>query len=133
MIEGAGNGPSPEMRGSEILREAEALITGPRQDAYSHPSDDYRRVRDIFEGITGISLSIDQAILFMVAVKLARLGHNLAEGRLHRDSIVDAVGYLGCLSIHLESEGVEGTLRASDDPASSPRTFPRDSLQSFLG
>lgn len=87
------------MNGSEILTEAHELINGPRQDAYAHPFDDYGKVQRIFYGMTGVNLSIKQAVLFMVAVKLARLTTNIDEGRWHRDSIVDAAGYLGCLSM----------------------------------
>jgi hypothetical protein len=35
----------------------------------------------------------------MVSVKLARLNTNLERGKWHRDSIVDAAGYLGCLAM----------------------------------
>ena len=92
--------PEPDpMRGSEILTEAHGLITGPRQAAYSHPFDDYYKVKEIFFAMTGIMMSVEQAVLFMVAVKLARLNTNLERGRWHRDSIVDAAGYLGCLSM----------------------------------
>ena len=85
--------------GADALLEAYALITGPRQTAYSHPADDYARTAAIFKAITGIELTTQQAILFMVAVKLSRLAHNLNQGNLHRDSLVDAAGYLGCMAM----------------------------------
>lgn len=85
--------------GADALLEAYALITGPRQTAYSHPADDYARTVAIFKAITGIELTTQQAILFMVAVKLSRLAHNLNQGNLHRDSLVDAAGYLGCMAM----------------------------------
>ena len=85
--------------GADALLEAYALITGPRQTAYSHPADDYARTVAIFKAITGIELTTQQAILFMVAVKLSRLAHNLDQGNLHRDSLVDAAGYLGCMAM----------------------------------
>ena len=85
--------------GADALLEAYALITGPRQTAYSHPADDYARTVAIFKAITGIELTTQQAILFMVAVKLSRLAHNLTQGNLHRDSLVDAAGYLGCMAM----------------------------------
>lgn len=98
------------MTGANILLEAHHLITGPRQQAYSHPTDDYTKVRDIFEAITGVALTVEQAILFMLAVKMARLRTNLANNELHRDSLVDALGYLGCLSMHMENTGAPGTI-----------------------
>ena len=81
---------------SQILTEAHELINGPRQQAYDHPFNDYGKVARIFHAMTGVNLSTKQAVLFMVAVKLARLTTNIDEGRWHRDSIVDAAGYLGC-------------------------------------
>ena len=87
------------MEGAEILLEAHGLITGPRQAAYSHPEDDYSIVAEIFHSLTGLALTVDEALLFMVSVKLARLRTNLERDSLHRDSIVDAAGYLGCLAM----------------------------------
>lgn len=91
--------PDPDLTGAETLVEAFELITGPRQAAYSHPEKDYGQVVRIFEAMTGVQLTAQQGVLFMVAVKLARLTHNLDEGRFHRDSLVDAAGYLGCLAM----------------------------------
>ena len=86
------------MIGAEILIEAHHLITGDRNRDYDHPLDDYTKVVEIYRSLTGIDLSVEQAILFMVSVKMARLRTNLERDILHRDSIVDAAGYLGCLS-----------------------------------
>ena len=88
-----------DCNGSEILLEAHSLITGARQAQYAHPLDDYTQARDIFEGMTGVSLTVEQAILFMVAVKLSRLRTAIADGGWHHDSIVDTAGYIGCLSM----------------------------------
>jgi hypothetical protein len=82
-----------------ILQEAQRLITGPRQATYSHPYDDYSKVIEIFKALTGVQLTLEQALLFMVSVKFARLRTNLAQGKFHRDSAVDAAGYLGCLEL----------------------------------
>ncbi len=101
------------MNGSEILTEAHDLINGPRQQAYSHPFDDYYRVKELFYSMTGIQLTVQQAITFMVCVKLGRMAHNMQQGDWHRDSIVDAAGYLGCLSMaHELTEQRIGALTA---------------------
>lgn len=84
---------------ADIVLEAHRLITGERQGTYGHPYDDYSKVKRIFYALTGIELTIEQAILFMVSVKLARLRTNLEAGRLHHDTLVDTIGYLGCLNI----------------------------------
>lgn len=93
--------------GSEVVLEAFKLINGKRQTDYSHPLNDYTKVRDLFESVTGISLTVEQAILFMVCVKLARLRTNLDKGSLHHDSLVDAIGYLGCLSMAIHKKTVQ--------------------------
>jgi len=85
--------------GSEILLEAHKLVNGARQNDYGHPADDYRKVSDIFYTLTGIDLEVSEAIMFMVAVKLARLRTNLEHDTIHHDSLVDALGYLACLNM----------------------------------
>jgi hypothetical protein len=98
------------LKGAEALLEAYALVTGDRQEAYSHPSEDYAKVCAIFEAISGVSLTPEQALMFMIAVKFARLRTNLDKGILHRDSLVDAAGYLACLSMHFEEQQKNRTL-----------------------
>ena len=93
------------MNGSEILTEAHQLVNGPRQDAYSHPLEDYSKVASLFHDMTGIKLTAEQAVTFMICVKLARIATNARRGRWHHDSVVDAAGYLACLSmIHTRQE-----------------------------
>jgi propanediol dehydratase large subunit len=92
------NKPKPTA-GSEILLEAHQLVNGPRQNDYGHPADDYRKVADIYYALTGINLEVSEAIMFMVAVKLARLRTNLEHDTIHHDSLVDALGYLTCLNM----------------------------------
>lgn len=89
----------PANQSADILREAHALITGPRQQQYAHPIDDYGKVVDIFFGLTGIKLSIQQGLCFMLAVKMARLRTAHDRGEQHYDSLLDAIGYLGCLNM----------------------------------
>lgn len=105
--------------GSEILTEAHELVNGPRQDAYSHPYDDYWKVAQLFNSMTGIQLSIKQAVTFMICVKLARIATNDANGRWHRDSVVDAAGYLACLSMvheHIEDKHNDAVTRFKEQP-----------------
>jgi hypothetical protein len=75
-----------------VLAEAERLINGDRQKAYSHPYYDYKKTVGAFNALTGHQLTVQDGIIFMVCVKLSR------EAYLHkRDNVVDACGYLGCL------------------------------------
>jgi hypothetical protein len=93
------------MNGSEILLEAHRLVNGDRGAEYGHPADDYAKVRDIFAAITGIDMTVEQAVLFPLAMKLARIRTNMASGGFHRDSVVDGAGYLACLAMIRERSG----------------------------
>jgi len=75
------------------------LTKGGRMDQYGHPFSDYTRVRRLFGSLTNFNrnLTVQEAIMFMVCVKLARLMKSLEEGKMHEDSLVDAIGYLNCL------------------------------------
>lgn len=80
--------------------EAARLVFGDRGAIYDHPAIDYGRTAEIFAAITGVELSVKEAVLFMVAVKLSRIGaaleHDFGADTV-RDSIVDGAGYLDCL------------------------------------
>lgn len=92
--------PTPrDTHGAEIVLRAYELITGDRHAAYDHPHADYTKVRDIYEAITGVSLTVEQAVLFPLAMKLARMRTSMTRGDWHEDSVTDAIGYLGCLSM----------------------------------
>lgn len=98
---GSGDGEtSPSSEWNSILLDAFALVHGDRGDTYGPPWEDYERTAAIYAGITGIELSVPEALLFMASMKLSRIAHGLEQGfppELLRDSITDACGYLDCL------------------------------------
>jgi hypothetical protein len=78
-----------------VLAEAEALITGDRNEAYGPFEEDYGRTVGMFNAWRGEDagpLTIDDALMLMVFVKLSRERH-----RHSRDNITDAIGYLAGL------------------------------------
>jgi hypothetical protein len=87
--------------GSEILLEAHRLVNQDRGQQYGPPHEDYAKVAEIFKAMTGVDLSVKQAIMFPLAMKLARIRTNTFSGHngWHRDSVVDACGYLSCLAM----------------------------------
>lgn len=97
--------------GSEVLLEAYRLVNQDRGEQYGPPHEDYSKVAEIFSAITGIHLTVEQAIMFPLAMKLARIRTNTFDGKngWHNDSVIDAAGYLACLSMaHVAlSESVE--------------------------
>jgi hypothetical protein len=85
--------------GAEIISEAFNLVTGDRQNDYNHPLDDYTRTADIFRAMTGIKLTAEEAVMFMIAVKLSRLSNEIKKALDVPDNTRDAIGYLGCLNM----------------------------------
>jgi hypothetical protein len=94
------------LKGAQILGEAYQLITGPRQQQYAHPAEDYGKVVEIFRGLTGIELTVHEALCFMVSVKMARLRTAVERGGWHHDSLVDAIGYMGCINMVKEQHEI---------------------------
>lgn len=78
--------------------EAERLVNGDRQAAYSHPLDDYMKTAMMWSGALvhdlkpGHRITPEQAVIMMVQLKLSRELH-----MPKRDNLVDAHGYLLCL------------------------------------
>lgn len=94
--------PTP---GTEILQHAHKIVNQDRQNTYGHPKDDYTKVINIYKTLTGHQLTLNDALLFMVSVKLARLKTNLDQGKLHYDTLLDTIGYLTCINmIHNHTE-----------------------------
>lgn len=73
-----------------LLEDAIKLTAGPRNADYGKPLDNMRNTAEIFKGMTGIDMTPEQAALFLVAVKLARL----RQTPNHEDSFTDAAAYV---------------------------------------
>jgi len=83
-----------------ILAEAIDLVTGDRQATYGPPERDYARVAAMTSAALGAEWTACDALVQMLAVKLARIGHGVSEdftADMLRDSLVDLAGYADCL------------------------------------
>lgn len=105
------HGETPSVKGAEVCLEAYELITGDRHKNYDHPYQDYTKVAEIFKGLTGIQLTVEEAICFPLAMKFARMRTARERDLWHHDSVVDAIGYLGCLGM------VNEVTRSSFEPS----------------
>ena len=77
----------------ELLKEALALTTGERRDAYGHPSDNLGRTARLMDAyLDGLKrpLTIGDVAALMTCLKLARL-HQPPD---HYDSRLDIAGYM---------------------------------------
>lgn len=77
-----------------ILAEAEELINGQRLQDYGDPSKMFTKLAAMYSVATGQKVSAGDAVLFLCILKLVRLKNS---GYQHRDSLVDAAGYLGLI------------------------------------
>lgn len=75
-----------EMTAARIVRNGE------RQAVYGHPSDDFRRTAKEWSATFGKPVQPLDVAIAMVQLKLSRLIGTPG----HRDSIIDAIGYLIC-------------------------------------
>ena len=86
---------------SNILTEANAIIYGDREKTYGSPAKNLETIAKYWTAhlqargklVEDERLTIDDVALMMTGLKLARLGNDTR----HRDSQVDACGYLGLL------------------------------------
>ena len=79
---------------SKILRQADALINGDRQDAYGPPAKNFQCIADIWNAGSDEKLEAWQAALRMAEMKIARL----KGPKPSWDSMRDGIGYLALLA-----------------------------------
>lgn len=97
------------MNKRNLLVDAAAAISGPRQEDYGDKRQNFAQIAMIWQGLLATKLAPDAAItpedvaLLMMGVKMARL----AKSPDHYDSAMDIAGYAGCYGT-LQQERIEG-------------------------
>jgi hypothetical protein len=89
-----------DISSDSVLLEAHRLVTGARNTTYGGPVYDYTRVADIVSATLSTEWTATDALVQMLAVKLARIGHGISHDlppEAIRDSLVDLCGYAHCL------------------------------------
>ena len=81
-------------RNESILIEAARIRGGERNADYGDAVENFRRITEIANAITGLELTPAQCCKVMIAVKLARELHNHK-----RDNLVDMCGYADILEL----------------------------------
>ena len=71
-----------------ILLEAETIVNGERQSKYGPPAEHWGRVCAVYNALTDHGMDEEEAMLFMLCLKLVREGFNP-----QRDNLVDICGY----------------------------------------
>lgn len=98
--------------GETILEEAHSLVNGERQASYGHPSRDLVCTAGMWSAFLTRRFGVDLTLTgedvgcLMSLLKLSRLAGNPG----HRDSLVDAAGYLATV------EMIQNAARSACDP-----------------
>lgn len=77
------------MSNSNVLREAETIIYGDREQTYGEPGKNLARIATLWSGYLNHPVSTEDVANLMILLKIARLQNSPA----HRDSLVDICGY----------------------------------------
>lgn len=75
-----------------VLREAEKMVCGHREQDYGDPEDNFIVISQLWTVYTGRELSPLDVAIMMCLMKIGRI----TTGTATRDSFVDAIGYLAC-------------------------------------
>lgn len=77
----------------ELLREAAAIIAGDRDKEYGSPIENFFRIAQVWEIITGRKYTSEEVAMMMVGLKVARFASNSG---FQPDTWRDIAGYAGC-------------------------------------
>lgn len=82
-----------------VLDEAKKCVLKDRNSTYGKPEDNFRRIAELWTAYLGIRpkdvgapITPTDVAQMMLLMKVARLAHNPT----HKDSWVDAAGYIAC-------------------------------------
>lgn len=79
------------MKRGEVLKEAERLLYGDRQEDYGAPYENHRRIAVLWSAYLGTEVSPMQVAICMALVKIARLQQNFEYSK--DDTFVDLAAY----------------------------------------
>lgn len=77
---------------TEILRAAESMVSGQRQQDYGTPENNFARIAALWSAYTGNPYTPADVAAMMILLKVARIKTTPS----HRDSWTDIAGYAAC-------------------------------------
>lgn len=82
---------------TSILDTAKGLVSGARKKRYGHPLDNFEATAKLFTGVLlhklKADITVEEALLMMQAVKIARESRSLQDDPFFKDNRVDGAGY----------------------------------------
>lgn len=80
------------MKRTGILRTAELMVTGNREEDYGTPEDNFNKIANLWNAAFGTKFGAPDVALAMILVKVARQ----STGNGSEDTWVDIAGYAAC-------------------------------------
>ena len=77
---------------TRLLRDAEALVNGPRNQDYGPPAKDFEVTAQLWSAYLGVPVTAGDVAALMILLKVRRLRVTPD----HYDSIADIAGYAAC-------------------------------------
>lgn len=80
------------MNRSEILKQAEKMVCGHREQDYGSPEDNFGIIAELWTAYKQVLFDSVDVAMMMALLKIARI----RTGTMTEDSFVDGCGYLAC-------------------------------------
>lgn len=78
-----------------ILEQAAHVITGPRQEAYGRPQENFQRIADLWSAYYDSQFTQQDVAIMMILLKVGRI----TEAGATEDTLVDICGYAALAGI----------------------------------
>lgn len=102
------------MTRKDILKEAETIVTGAREQTYGQPEDNFATIAQMWEAYLGIPINSMDVSMMMVLLKVARVSGRPDLTTI--DNFIDIAGYAACGGEVAHQEG-----RIRDNPKKGNR------------
>lgn len=77
---------------TEILKKAESIVNGDRDQTYGQPENNFSMIAELWSAYKGVSFTAVDVGMMMSLLKIARIRSNPEQG----DSFIDLAGYAAC-------------------------------------
>lgn len=115
------------MTRKDILKEAETIVTGTRQQTYGEPEDNFGTIAQMWEAYLGIPISAMDVSMMMVLLKVARVSGRPDLTTI--DNFIDICGYAACGG---EVAHREGRTRDSHKKETDEEIYKRLTTEEYL-
>lgn len=80
----------------EILRAAEQMVNGSRQEDYGDPEDNFSKIAKLWSAYCDFTFSAHDVAMMLSLMKVGRISAAYKQGKYKKDSYIDGPGYIAC-------------------------------------